>query len=102
LGALAACRAHKGAEKIVIVGYDATPEAIGEILAGSQLKADVAQFPYTMGVTTITTIRRYFAGEKVGGFVPIPVQILDKPALEDLKAQGKLKQINGQWTLVQE
>ena len=102
LGALAACRAHKGAEKIVIVGYDATPEAIGEILAGSQLKADVAQFPYTMGVTTITTIRRYFAGEKVGGFVPIPVRILDKPALEDLKAQGKLKQINGQWTLVQE
>ncbi|MCX7599276.1 MAG: substrate-binding domain-containing protein [Armatimonadetes bacterium] len=101
LGALAACRAHKGAENIVIVGYDATPEAIGEILAGSQLKADVAQFPYKMGVTTITTIRRYFAGEKVPSFVPIPVEILDKPAFEKLKAEGRLKQINGQWTLVQ-
>jgi ribose transport system substrate-binding protein len=99
LGALAACRAHKGADKVVIVGYDATPEAVGEILGGGQLKADVAQHPYDMGKTTIETIARFFAKGKVPASVPIAVEILDKAALEKLKAEGKVKQVNGQWSL---
>ncbi|MBC7286686.1 MAG: substrate-binding domain-containing protein [Armatimonadetes bacterium] len=102
LGALAACRAHKGAEKVVIVGYDATPEAVQEILAGSQLKADVVQHPYRMGTTTIEAIARYFAGEKLPKFIPIAVDIVDKQRLEQLKAKGKLKQVGGQWALVEE
>ncbi len=102
LGALAACRAHKGAEDIVIVGYDATPEAIEEILAGSQLKADVVQHPYKMGVTTIEAIARYFAGEKLPDFIPIPVDIVDKERLEKMKEEGTLKQVNGQWQIVEE
>ncbi len=101
LGALAACRAHRGAEDIVIVGYDATPEAIREILAGSQLKADVVQHPYKMGVTTIETIARYFAGEKVPDRIPIPVDIVDKEKLEQMKAEGTLQQINGEWRIVE-
>jgi ribose transport system substrate-binding protein len=59
LEALAACRAPKGAQKIVIAGCDATREAAQEILAGSQLKADRAQHAYRMGVTTIRAIAKY-------------------------------------------
>lgn len=99
LGALAACRAHKGAENLVIVGFDATPEAVGEIMAGSQLKADVAQHPYLMAKMAIDTIGEYFAGKKVPRFVPVPVEIYDKAALEKMKTEGKLKQVGGQWQI---
>lgn len=102
LGALAACRAHKGAEKIAIVGYDATPEAVGEILAGSQLKADVVQHPYRMGKTAIEAIARHFAGETLQKFIPIDVDIVDKARLEQLKAEGKLRQSGDEWMLVEE
>jgi ribose transport system substrate-binding protein len=102
LGALAACRAHKGGDKIIIVGFDATPEALAEVMGGSQIKADVAQHPVRMGVTTIDTIARYFAKEKVEQSIPIAVDVLDKALLEKMKAEGKLKQIKGQWSLVEE
>ncbi len=81
LGALAACEATKGAEKIVIVGYDATPEAREKIVKGTQLKADVVQFPVKMGLTTIETIDKYLRGEKVPKQIPIEVDILDKAKL---------------------
>lgn len=81
LGALAACEATKGADKIVIVGYDATAEAKQRIAAGSQLKADVAQFPTQMGITTIETIARYLCGQQVPKVIPIPVAIVDRDSL---------------------
>ena len=100
LGALAACRAHKGADKIIIVGFDATPEALAEILGGSQLKADVAQHPVKMGAATIDAIADFFAKKTLPKSMPIAVDVLDQPTLEKMKAAGTLKQVNGAWTLV--
>lgn len=89
LGALAACEATKGAEKIVIVGYDATPEAREKILKGTQLKADVVQFPEKMGVVAIQTVVKYLKGEKVPRNIPIEVGIVDQASLKAEQAGKK-------------
>jgi len=61
LGALSAAEA-RGRNDLVIVGYDATPEAVKAIQRGSQLKADVAQQPRDLGAKTIEVIRTHFSG----------------------------------------
>jgi len=82
--ALGALRAIEGAGKtdIIIVGYDATPEAQIEILKGGPLKADVVQYPKEMGKIAIETVIKYLNGEEVPEKVPVEVGILDKEALE--------------------
>lgn len=84
LGALAAV---KGANKkgIVIIGYDATPEAQQEILSGGPLKADVIQYPKKIGETTIETVVKYLEGEKVPKWIPVEVGIVDKESLSGKK-----------------
>lgn len=82
LGALAAIRASRGHEDIVIIGYDATPEARKEILAGSQLKADSVQYPKVMGEVAVQIVALYLSGEQVPKVMPIGVGILDKESLE--------------------
>ncbi len=76
LGALAAIEAS-GRKRIVIVGYDAIPEARQAILRGSALKADVVQYPLEIGRTTIEVIAKYLSGQPVPGDVPIRVGIVD-------------------------
>ncbi len=80
LGALAALEAA-GRDDIVLVGYDATPDAQAAILRGSPLKADVVQYPREIGRTTIQMIAKYFAGEEVPKVVPIKVGIIDREFL---------------------
>jgi len=77
LGALAAVDAVKRSD-IVIVGYDATPEARAAILRGSALKADIVQHPKEIGRQTIQTIARFFRGEKVPPEIPIEVSVFDQ------------------------
>jgi ribose transport system substrate-binding protein len=81
LGALAALRQAKR-EDIVIVGYDATPEACKEILAGSSLKADVVQHPREIGRLTIEAVVTYLNGGTVPPKVPVPVGIVDQESLK--------------------
>jgi len=85
LGALAAIRQAKR-EDIVIVGYDADPEAREEILRGGPLKADAVQYPAKIGQKTIEMVAKYLRGEKVPRVVPIGVGLVDKASLE---AAGK-------------
>lgn len=80
LGALSVLEA-RGRNDIVLVGYDATEEAQAAIRRGSALRADVVQNPYLMGRTTIETIAKYFRGEAVPPFIPIPVGLLDRRTL---------------------
>ena len=80
LGALRAVEAA-GRGGIVIIGYDATPEAQAAIRRGSALKADVVQFPRKIGAATIATIARYFAGEKVPRLQPVEVGLVDLTSL---------------------
>ncbi len=70
---------------LAIVGYDATPPAVDAIKRGTQLKADVIQYPKKIGTTTIQQIGDYFAGKTVPKVVPVEVGIVDRDAL--LKTQ---------------
>ena len=77
LGALSALRQAKRSD-IIMVGYDADPEAQTEILKGSPLKADAVQYPREIGSTTILMVAKHLSGEQVPKRVPIKVGIFDK------------------------
>lgn len=70
LGALDACEA--AGKKIVIVGYDATPEAKKAIIDG-RIYGDVVQYPKKIGTIAIQTINDYFSGKKVSDKALVPV-----------------------------
>lgn len=74
LGALSAIRGSKvpNKDKIVIVGYDATPEACKAILANTNLKADVIQYPRKIGQKVIEVAADYLAAESRGEKIDIP------------------------------
>ena len=84
LGALSAAEA-RGRKDLVIVGYDATPEAVNAIRRGSQLKADVAQQPRDIGAKTIEAIVAHFGGGQVPPNIAVPIRIVDA---ESLKGAG--------------
>ncbi|HNR36323.1 MAG TPA: substrate-binding domain-containing protein [Candidatus Hydrogenedentes bacterium] len=82
LGALAAVEAIGAQNRIVIVGYDGTPEARDAILKGSALKADTVQHPKEIGRQAIRAIAAYLAGEKVPPVIPVEVDIIDQASLK--------------------
>lgn len=86
LGALDAAQQFKRMN-VAIVGYDATPPAVDAILKGTQLKADVIQFPKKIGSATIQKIKEYFTGQQVPKVVPVDVGIADKDALSKTTAK---------------
>lgn len=81
LGVLSAAET-RGKGDLVIVGYDATPEAVRAIQRGSALKADVAQQPRDLGARTIEAISKHFAGGPVEKSVSVPVKIVDANSLK--------------------
>ncbi|MCL5772998.1 MAG: substrate-binding domain-containing protein [Firmicutes bacterium] len=85
LGCLSAVEAAKR-NNIIIVGYDAIPEAREAILRGSPLKGDVAQFPKEIGKKAIEAVGKYLKKEKIPALVPVEVTIMDKAYLEKEKA----------------
>lgn len=66
---------------VVIVGYDATAPAADAIRAGSPLKADVVQYPRSIGETTIRIANDHLSGRPVPPLVPVPVGIVDADSL---------------------
>lgn len=77
LGALSAAEA-RGKTDLIIVGYDAAPEAVEKIKKGTALKADVAQQPRDIGTKTIDAIAKHLKGETVEAKVNVPVKIVEK------------------------
>ena len=75
LGALQAVQAAQR-DDIVIVGFDATEEAVKYIKEGSALKASVAQNPVELGKTTMETMIKVIAGEQVEKNIPVPVELV--------------------------
>ena len=75
LGTLSAVEA-RGMKDVIIVGYDAAPEAVEKIKKGTNLKADVAQQPRDIGAKTINAVARHFKGETVEQLVAVPVKIV--------------------------
>lgn len=84
LGAAAVLEAA-GRKDIVIVGFDATPEAVAAIKAGGPLKADIAQDPKTIGRTVIELVDRHLKGEQVPAIVAVPVAVVDATSLAAAK-----------------
>jgi len=80
LGALSVLEAA-GRKDIVIVGFDATPEAQKAIARGSALKADVAQHPRAIGQKVIEMAARSLAGESVPPIVAVEVGLVEQSTL---------------------
>jgi len=76
LGALSSAEA-RGKNDLIIVGYDAAPEAVAAIKRGSALRADVAQQPRDIGLKAIDAVAKHFRGDKVEAKVSVPVKIVD-------------------------
>jgi ribose transport system substrate-binding protein len=76
LGALASAET-RGMKDLIIVGYDAAPEAVEKIKKGTNLKADVAQQPREIGSKTIEAIATHLKGGAVEPIVNVPVKIVD-------------------------
>jgi ribose transport system substrate-binding protein len=81
LGALAAVQAA-GRSDIVIVGYDATPEARTAIASGTALAADAVQHPEVIGRRVVETVAAYLRGEKVPERIAVPVSLVDRDSIQ--------------------
>ena len=76
LGATAVLDAA-GRTDVVVVGYDASPEAQTAIRSGGPLKAEVVQDPKRIGRTAIDMIAKHLGGERVPPVVSVPVSIIN-------------------------
>ena len=74
-------RELRNTSNIVIVGFDAIPEARAAISEGSPLKADAIQYPEVIGRRTMETVYRVLHGEQVPALVAVPVGIVDRDSL---------------------
>ena len=71
LGALAAIEKAGKSGKVIVVGFDAVPEARAAIKAG-KIYADVIQKPYEIGKQTMEAVKTYISGGTVSPVVLIP------------------------------
>ena len=71
LGALAAVEKAGKSGKIIIVGFDAVPEARAAIKEG-KIYADVVQQPREIGLRTIEAVNDYISGNAVPPTILIP------------------------------
>ena len=71
LGALAAVEKAGKLGQVVIVGFDAVPEAREAIKAG-KIYADVVQQPREIGAKTIDAVKTYMSGGQVPPAILIP------------------------------
>jgi ribose transport system substrate-binding protein len=65
LGALEALKSAKKEKKIVLIGFDAVPEALRQIKENSGLDATISQNPYLMGKRGVEVALRVLNGEKI-------------------------------------
>lgn len=81
LGALRAIDTT-GRRNVVVIGYDAQPEAREAIRAGGPLKADVVQYPERIGRRAIELVADHLAGKPVPKLEPVPVALVDRESLQ--------------------
>lgn len=76
LGALKAIEAA-GLKDIIVVGFDATDDAVKEVNAGT-MSATVAQKPEQMGVLAVQTAIKLAKGESVEASIPVELELISK------------------------
>jgi len=82
MGAVQALAAMGRAHDVIVVGYDAIPEAREAIRAGGPLQADVAQHPRDMGRQVIRAVADHLAGRPVDRMQPVAVSLITRASLE--------------------
>ena len=76
--ALGAMEAISGAGKsIMVVGFDATDDAIASIKAG-QMAGTIAQQPDLIGSTAVENAIKLIGGEKIPSTIPVEVTLITK------------------------
>jgi len=75
LGALEAIKAAGKLQDIIVVGFDATPDALASVEKG-ELSATIAQQPYTMGELAVEKAYEYLSTETI--YFPVPLQLVTK------------------------
>lgn len=75
LGALVAIEAAGRADKIQIVGFDATDDAVRAVEEGRML-VTVAQQPRLIGALGVEVAVQVLAGESVDEFIPVPLALV--------------------------
>ncbi|KUK15813.1 MAG: Monosaccharide-transporting ATPase [Petrotoga mobilis] len=73
LGALEAIKSAGKLQDIIIVGFDATPDALASVESG-ELSATIAQQPYTMGELAVEKAYEYLSTETI--YFPVPLQLV--------------------------
>lgn len=66
-----------GNRDVVVVGFDATDDALAEIEKG-RMAATVAQKPDLMGETAVETALKLVNGESVEKEIPVEVELITK------------------------
>jgi simple sugar transport system substrate-binding protein len=85
IGALEAiANAGRSPDSIVVVGFDASPDEIAAIEAGTE-DATVAQFPAKMGELGIETVVKAVRGEAIEPNVDTGTAIVTKDNIADFK-----------------
>lgn len=77
LGALKAIEAAGKLNKIKVVGFDATDDALKAVKDG-KMAATVAQKPIEMGKTAIATAKDVLSGKNVDKFIPVALALVTK------------------------
>jgi ribose transport system substrate-binding protein len=75
LGATEAIAAAGKTGTIVVVGFDAQPEARAAIRKGT-MAATVAQFPARMGATAVENAAKLLRGETIEAFTPVAIELV--------------------------
>lgn len=75
LGALIAIQAAGRADRIKVVGFDATDDAVKAVQEGRML-ATVAQQPRLMGALAVEVAVKALQGEAVEKFIPVPLELV--------------------------
>jgi len=74
LGAVKAIQAA-GLKNVVVVGFDATADAVAAVKAGT-LAATVQQQPELIGQFGVQTAKKLIAGQPVDKFIPVPLNLV--------------------------
>jgi ribose transport system substrate-binding protein len=77
LGAKEAVAARGLTGKILVIGFDATDEAVQAVIDG-ELAATVAQNPYGFGTQGVELCYKYLTGETIEKNVYIPCELITK------------------------
>ncbi|MDM7320760.1 MAG: substrate-binding domain-containing protein [Fervidobacterium sp.] len=75
LGAIEAIRAAKKLGKIIVVGFDAIPDALEAVKKG-EMAATVAQQPYLMGQLAVQKAYEYLKTKTI--FIPVELELVKK------------------------